>query len=157
MKKLFLFLLMLSFSTALIFTGCDTRDDDMEDRMEEIDETRVEQDRKVFFVRDREYTYNDRDQYRIDLREAQREIDREIERLEARAANAEDDAKEEYNEAIEDLRERRNDLDNRLERLGKVTEEEWNEFRSDVSSWFDDLEREYNEVLRKMRTDDDRY
>lgn len=159
MKKSLFYLFVLMISAAFAFTGCDTREDDAEDRLEEMEEEAAVEpvnDDKVFYVRDRDYTYAEREEWRANVNNAQAELDREIERLEAEAANAEGEAKEEYNEAIADLREKKNELNESLDRYGKVTEAEWNEFKSDVNSWFDDLEKDYNQTLNDLKTDDGR-
>ena len=114
MNKSFFYLLIFLLSALFAFTGCDTRDDEMNemDRMEGQNETMMEDtdDRKVFLVRDRDYTYDERNEWRTNIDNAVNEIDREIQRLEAEAANAEGEAKEQYNQAIADLRERKNEL-----------------------------------------------
>jgi DNA repair exonuclease SbcCD ATPase subunit len=159
MKKSLFFIAIVSFVFSLVLMSCQTRDDrgtyddtTFRDRDGVTMDTR-DTERRVFLVRDRDYTYEERDQYRQDIQQARNEIDNEIQRLERQSADAPAEARDGYNDAIAELRDKRQELDRELNRMNNVTEDNWEEFKSDMNEWFSDLEDDYNRRVNDLRDD----
>jgi dsDNA-specific endonuclease/ATPase MutS2/predicted small secreted protein len=160
MKKTLLFPLLMAAMLSFVFTACDTRQGDRDDATTEERGTdtytpgtedntgmRTETEREfMFFDDEKEYTYENRDEFRQDVQAARTKLDQEINRLETQSANVSSDAREEYREKINDLKETRDELDKDMKGFNRATADNWEEFESEVKSSWNDVEDTFKDV-----------
>lgn len=93
-----------------------------------------------------------RDVYRqqVDLRLAK--LDSTIQVLEERVENARGRTKQEYEAQLAELRRERDEFNTRLNNLQNATADTWNDTRNSIDTALSNLEREYNQALEAMQT-----
>jgi predicted small secreted protein len=95
----------------------------------------------------------ERDEYRQTARARYDQLDRQINEMEADMKRGGARVNAETREAYNDLRRQRDELGRQIDRMGDATESTWNDFKRGVDSAMNDLERGYNNLLERMRTD----
>lgn len=88
--------------------------------------------------------------YRADIDVRTMEIDEAIESLEAKAANAGEEMREEYNEMIAELREERMEISNSIDAMQAETAEEFNEMKMEMDEELDELDRSIDRAQLAM-------
>ena len=157
MKKQMFLPLVLALLLSFMFVACnnDRTDETMHDTGT-MEDMRADDGTQVTFWDDgREYTYAEREEYRNSLDEAVDRLDKQIERLEDRADNATGENKQMLEQRIDQLKERRTNIENRLNDWANITEEEWENFKSDINTTWNDIQNSYNEVVRDLDLDSD--
>jgi peptidoglycan hydrolase CwlO-like protein len=164
MKKTFLFQLFVVAVLALGLMACDTRQDRdvrTDDRGTDTytpgtgTDLRTDRDRDFYFFDDnRDYTYQERNQFRQDVQEARNRLDQEITRLENQLNNVDADRREDHRENINDLKRERDELDMEMKAFERTTEDNWEEFRDNVQSAWSDVEDTYRDVRDDIYDDD---
>ncbi len=130
--KLF-FLLALAFS----ITACDG---DGNDRMENTEEAMEDATNDVA-----DAFRSDQEELEAELEQSRREVNEEIEELEANLENASADAKAEMEEELAELRTWSSELDQKLQKLGSVAQDGWNDFKGDVNTTLEEIDRELSD------------
>jgi len=80
-----------------------------------------------------------------------REIDAEIERLKARAANKQIDTKNSVREKIDSIKENRKAVENKLNELNQKGEDAWSELRTGINNSWDELKSSVDEAVEKFK------
>jgi peptidoglycan hydrolase CwlO-like protein len=162
MKKTFLIQFFVIAILALGLVACDTRQDrdvTTDDRGTDTYtpgtgtdmETRTETQRDYYFFDDsRDYTYAERNEFRQDIQESRNQLDQEITRLESELDNVSADQREEHREKINELKDKRDKLDAEIKGFDRTTEDNWDEFKDNVTSAWNDVEDSYEEVTDDM-------
>jgi hypothetical protein len=126
----------------VLLAGCNT------------DRTAANRDAAAERAGDTAYNWErERDEYRQTARARYDQLDRQINEMEADMKSAGNRVDAETRESYNDLRRQRDELGRQMDRMGDATEATWNDFKRGVDGAMDDLERGYNNVLEKMRTD----
>lgn len=76
----------------------------------------------------------ERNEYRENVKKAIDEIFDQIEALRAKADNASDKVREEYNEKIKELEMLRNQMESKLDELAHAADNKWEEVKDTVNS-----------------------
>ena len=161
-------LLIVLFSTAILFfassCGRDVdesgKDDEMtyENRDEGMGDQTVIEDKNQFWTTDRDYTFEQRSEFRNDVNAAIERLDNKINDLEQHSANATGDTKEWYKDRIAELKDHRSEIQEDLQDFAKITADNWDSFKSGITSTWNDIEDSYSEMARDDRMmDDQRY
>lgn len=162
-------LLIILFSSAILFfTGSCGREaddasneDDMsyENRDQGIgDQQTTMQAENQFWTSNRDYTFDQRNEFRDDVNSAIDRLNSKITDLEESAASATGDTKEWYNDRVAELKDQRSEIQKELEDFEKVTADNWDSFKSGITSTWNDIEDSYSEMARDDRMmDDQRY
>lgn len=90
------------------------------------------------------------EQYKHDMREAVRNIDRDIEKLETRAESLSGDARAQVEDTIEQLRNQRDAFVDRLEQARADTADAWQDIRSGLDRAWNDLEQAGRNALDRF-------
>ncbi|RPI72810.1 MAG: hypothetical protein EHM47_07440 [Ignavibacteriales bacterium] len=160
------FIISLLFTAMLFFiTSCgqnadDTDDITLEDRDDVLeDQTMMQDHENEFWTVDRDYTYDQRSEFRNDLNSAIERLDNRINKLETHAANTTGDTKDWYNDRIEELKEHRAEIQEDLNEFNDVKEDNWDDFKSGIVSGWNDIEDSWDEMVRddRMILEDERY
>jgi len=80
-----------------------------------------------------------------------RQLDAELEKMEAKAREVAADAKIEWRRRIDDLRARRNDVDGQLQDLEKTGEDAWGDLRTGFESAWADLSDAFDKAKARFR------
>jgi peptidoglycan hydrolase CwlO-like protein len=147
-RKIFLWASLVMVPLLVVSCGDTSRDDERLGETGTADE--YMEDDNVFWTSDRDYTYEDRDQFREDVNEAVTKLDNEIQNLQQEADQAGEDAKQMYNERISELKSHRDNLNSKMNDFASVTEENWEDFKSGISSTWDDIENSYDQMARDI-------
>jgi hypothetical protein len=178
MKKTFFIQLFVVAVLALGLMACDTRQDrdrTMDDRGTDTytpgtgtdTRTGFGTDRDFYFYDDsRDYSYAERNQFRQDIQEAKNRLDQEITRLESHIAGTPDqrttddrtitidpDRREDYTERLNELKTERDRLDAEMRGFNRVTEDNWDDFKSNVESAWSDVESTYEDLRSDLGDD----
>jgi peptidoglycan hydrolase CwlO-like protein len=158
MKKTLLIRMFLVAIISMAFVACDTRQDrtdDMDNRGTdtytpgERDNTGITTETErdyMFFDDSRDYTYEERNQFRQDVQEARNRLDQEISRLESQGQNLAADEREDHREKINDLKEKRDELDKEMKGFNRATADNWDDFQDKVQSAWSDVEDSFKDV-----------
>jgi peptidoglycan hydrolase CwlO-like protein len=165
MKRTFLFQLFVVAVLALGLMACDTRQDRdtmRDDRGTDTytpgtgtdlgTDTRTDRD-FYFFDDSRDYTYEERNQFRQDVQESRNRLDQEISRIETQINNVPADDRESYREKINDLKEKRDELDKEMKAFNRTTADNWDDFQSEVQSAWSDVEGSYEDIRDDLHND----
>lgn len=95
------------------------------------------------------YTFQQKDKYEAELREAADGVDDRIDQLEADAKDAGAEAKKKIQARIAELRKRRGALNDRLSKVGAATADAWDEFKAGVGDAGSELEKAIGELFKK--------
>jgi len=166
MKRQRIFSLILSIVLSLTLLACNTdRTEENTDDTSNIDKPAINDNtgdvvtddgtRVTFWNTDRDYTYTERDAYKEELQAAVDRLDKQIDMLEDRADNATGETKQNLEKRIDQLKEHRTNIENKINDWANITESEWDGFKSDVKTAWNDIQNSYNEVVRDITTDDE--
>jgi hypothetical protein len=97
---------------------------------------------------------DDRSELRQRTDSAIARTERAIEDLERRAAEAGDDSRAMYDEAIAELREARDATKRAYDRAAAASSETWEDTKRETSELLDAMQRSYNEALEKLKSDE---
>jgi peptidoglycan hydrolase CwlO-like protein len=159
-KWLSFFLVVLA---VMLLTGCDTRRDDttMDDRTVTKDnnterdrtgtdmETGTDADRDkdiVLFEDNRDYTYTQRDQFKIDVDRAMDRIDNHIDVIEDKIDEQTGAMKDSYNSRLDAVKEKRDNLEKRMDDFDKTMDNNWNQFKSTFRTAWIDLKNDVDKL-----------
>lgn len=92
-------------------------------------------------------------QMQKELQDTKSNINAEIAKLEASLENASDDAKESINAQLNQLKSWSADVDNQMNKLANATAENWNDVKTELSSWGDSMKKGWNSFLESMKAD----
>jgi peptidoglycan hydrolase CwlO-like protein len=172
MKKTFFIQLFVVAVLALGLMACDTRQDrdvTMDDRGTDTytpgtgTDTRtgtgLRTDRDFYFFDDsRDYSYEERNQFRQDVQESKNRLDQEISRLESHigtTATTDPDTRDDHQEKFNELRTNRDRLEAEMRGFNRATNDNWDDFRSNVQSAWNDVEDSYEDLLNEIDDDTD--
>jgi chromosome segregation ATPase len=158
MKRTFLGHLFIVIVLALGLVACDTRQDQDDVTIDRDAERGIENETDTYTARDyyffddsRDYTYDERNEFREDLVEARNKLDMEITRLEAEMDNVNAETRDEYKDHVDNLKEERDELDQKINEIDGTTEDNWEEFKDGVKSTWNDIEDGYKEIRDDVR------
>jgi|SRR5690554_638676 len=164
MKKHKIFIGLLFTAMLFFITSCGRQADDpmQEDELgydnreipEQQDQT-MQTDENEFWTAERNYSYEERDEFRSEVNASIERLDNKISELESHAANVTGDTKQWYNDRIEELREQRSEIEQKLQEFDSVNEEDWDSFRSDIVSAWDDIEDSWDQMAQDDRMQQD--
>jgi len=89
----------------------------------------------------KEYTYDHRNEFRADMERAIDKMEARLQELRAKAASGSAKAKEETRELIDDVEARLPEMRKNLAEAGDATKDGWNDFKRKFQQTFDDLGR----------------
>src|SRR3972149_10578733 len=142
-RKIFLFISLFVISFLIISCTETSRED------ERLGETGMEEDfmeeESVFWTSDRNYAFEEKDQFQQDVNEAISKLDEEIQNLQQEANQSTEETKQMYNERISELKTYRDNLNSKMKDIDAVTEEIWENFKSEITSAWDDIENSYDQ------------
>jgi hypothetical protein len=157
-------LVILLFAAMLFFVGSCGRSAD--DASEQDDMTNDETDlgmqdqttiqENQFWTYNRDYTFDQRNEFRDDVNAAVERLNDKITDLEESAATATVDTKEWYNDRIEELKDQRTEIQNEMQKFNKLTADNWNSFKSAITSTWNDIEHSWNQMVQDDRMQGDR-
>jgi len=116
---------------------------------------RMDDDKNDFWDEDRDFSYDQRAEYRTEVNRSMEKLDAEIARLESRAENASADTKEDINERITELKDRRDAIQNRMNTFADVQEDKWEDFKDGINDAWTDVEDSYDKIVRDLGDDED--
>ncbi len=159
-------LIILFFTAILFFVGsCGRSADDasQEDEMtnEEKDQGMNDQQTNMqeenqFWTANRDYTFDQRTEFREDVNAAHDRLNNKIIDLEETGANAVGDTKEWYNDRIAELKEHRSEIQKEIKNFDKVTAENWDSFKSGITSTWNDIEQSWSQMAEDERMQGDK-
>lgn len=160
------FSLVALFSAAMLFfaISCGQRDTDDPSRLGEEEmgdqpQTQMEDqtmEENKFWTTDRDYTFEQKDQFKEDVETALAKLDSEIMALETEAQNATGETKEFYNEKINELKDQSTEIKSEMNEFANVNEENWEDFKDGIASTWTDVENSYEQLARETRTEQDK-
>jgi peptidoglycan hydrolase CwlO-like protein len=163
MKRSIWFSFMIAIVAVFTLAACETRRDDttVDDRTVITDDNMTRDGRDIGTDRDfelfednRDYTYDQREDFKRDVERAIDRLDERIDRLEDRADDAEGQEKQMYERRINELKAQRDRLENEIDRIDDVDENTWNDFKSGVKSAWTDVKNTWNEATDELKFDD---
>jgi peptidoglycan hydrolase CwlO-like protein len=166
MKRSIWFSFMIAIVAVFILAACETRRDDttVDDRTVITDDNMNRDNRDIGTDRDfeifednRNYTYDQRDDFKRDVERAIDRLDERIDRLEDRADDAEGQEKQMYDRRISELKAQRDRLENEVDRIDDADENTWEDVKSGVKSAWTDVKRTWNEATNELKYDDNEY
>ncbi len=113
------------------------------------DQTTIHQNQ--FWISDRDYTFDQRNDFRDDVNAAIDRLNNKINTLEEKASNTAGDIKEWYNDRISELKDQRAEIQKDMQNFRSVTADKWNDFKADISSAWNDIEDSYNKMVQDDR------
>lgn len=128
-----LFALLLSFGLAACGSESNDTMDDAEDSVENAANDFADNFR------------SDKEEMRAEIDRAREEVNEEIEELESNLENASEDARAEIQKEIDELEAWSNDLDQKFQNLGNVAKDGWNDFKTNVNSTLEEIDRELSD------------
>jgi gas vesicle protein len=155
MKSTKLISLFLGIALIVTLAACEQRTDDT--RYDDGDDVVIQNNMRdtdtsnYFWTYDRDYTYEQREEFRRDVEQAKAKLNQEITRLENEARTAPEDKQEWYNDQIAELKEKRDDLDEEWGDYNNTTADTWDDFKSSVQSVWEDIEDSWQDVKDEMR------
>jgi hypothetical protein len=160
-------LLIILFSAAILFfaASCGRDADDanneddisLENRDGIDDQQTTLQYENQFWTSHRDYTFDQRTEFRDDVNTALNRLNRKITDLEETAANAAGDTKEWYNNRIADLKDQRSEIQKDLDAFNKVTADSWDDFKSGITSTWKDIENSWSQMVQEELKGDQSY
>ncbi|WP_394752324.1 hypothetical protein [Crenothrix sp.] len=96
-----------------------------------------------------EKTAMTKDEAQVKLEETTTGLQSDIDRLQARAAEATDDIKAELDEQIENLKVQFSEVQAKFETVKDATEESWEELKADIESMWDSASAEIKEEIEE--------
>lgn len=151
MKSTKLISLILGMALIVTLAACEQRTE--ETRYDDTDVVVHDNMRDTtyhFWTYDRDYTYEQREEFKRDVEQAKAKLNQEITRLENEAKTASDDRKDWYEDQIADLKEKRDDLDEEWKDYNNTTADTWDDFKSSVKSVWEDIEDSWEDVKEDM-------
>jgi hypothetical protein len=154
----------LFFTAILFFVGsCGRSADDAskEDEMtnEEKDQGMGDQQTTMqenqFWTSDRDYTFDQRTEFRDDVNAALDRLNNKIIDLEESVASAAGDTKEWYNDRIAELKDHRSEIQKDMKNFEKTTADNWDSFKSGITTHWNDVEHSYSEMAQDERMQGD--
>jgi hypothetical protein len=165
MKSYGSLVMLFGISILFLFTSCGrqaddtTTDDDVtidqRDGVTDNTITNDTEDENHFWTTDREYTYDQRNEFRSDVNSALDRLNARINELEQRAANSTDDTKEWYNERVDELKEKRAEIQKDMRDFDNTKEDDWEDFRGSITSAWEDIESSWDQMARDDRMQED--
>ena len=154
------FFLILFFTTILFFiSSCGREADDttMDDEMtsENISDQTIT-DENDFWTYERDYTFEQRNQFREDVNAAVVRLNEKINELAVHAANASGDTKVWYNDRIEELKEQRSEIENNMQNFDNITANAWNDFKTGITTAWNEIEESWNQIASDDRLNKDK-
>ncbi|MFO7446823.1 MAG: hypothetical protein R6W90_10680 [Ignavibacteriaceae bacterium] len=156
-KKMFFSLVVAAlFAIGLSACGDNRTPDDTMDGTGMNDNTMMQDEgtQVTFWDENTDFTYTDREQYRESLNAAVDKLDDQIDRLEDRADNATGENKQMIEQRIDQLKERRSQIENRLNDWANITEDEWENFKSDINTAWNDVQDSFDQIARDLDLND---
>jgi ElaB/YqjD/DUF883 family membrane-anchored ribosome-binding protein len=98
-------------------------------------------DGRLTYYEKKEYTYDHRTEFRADMERAVDKLEARLQELRARADRAGDKARADTRELIDDVEARLPELRRNLAEAGDATKEGWQDFKRKFQQTFDDLGR----------------
>jgi len=77
-------------------------------------------------------------------------LDKRIDKLQERAAEASGEAKQKMEETLEDLKKQRKELADRLDKLADQSGEAWNDLKQGISKGYEDLQRSVDDAMKEF-------
>jgi len=147
-RKIFLFVsLVIPF---LIISCSETSRED-----ERMGETGMGEE-NVFWTSDRDYIFEEKNDFKNDVDESLAKLDEEIQNLQQDADQATSETKQIYTERIAELKTHRDHINGKIKDVAAVTEDNWEDFKSEITSAWDDIENSYNQIAREIEEDKDK-
>lgn len=97
-------------------------------------------------------TYDERVDFSNSIASMATSIDNNIDALGEKTGTLSEEAKESWNNGMENLREARDDLNEKLENLGDATADTWDEAREEVSDAWTRVELAYNNLKQDVNS-----
>ncbi len=84
---------------------------------------------------------SEQEELQADLRDAKQEVGQELEDLRGQLANASGEAQANIEKEIEQLEAWSQDLDQKMQKLGETTQDNWAQFKTDVEKTLSEIEQ----------------
>jgi hypothetical protein len=89
----------------------------------------------------KEYTYEQKEQFKIDVENAEKKLNNKIDELRKKASVSSGNAKENYNDGVQRLVEEREFLNKKMSDFNDINNENWNHFKSGVNFAWKDIDK----------------
>ena len=155
-RKIFLFAALLVIPFLVFSCGESSRDDERFGETDMPGEEEAMGEENTFWTSDRDYAFEEKDQFKQDVDEALVKLDGEIQTMEQNASEATSKTKQWYNEQIANLKTHRDHINNKLAEFANVTEENWEDFKGEIVSAWDDIENSWDQMAREIEEDKDK-
>ncbi len=148
---LFLFLM------SIVFVSCGN-DNGKQETVDNEDKTPVvtnndinRTDRTHFFVINKDYSFDEKDDYKNQLNKGITDIDNEINKLQGEAEKVKGDTKKRYHELISDLKDKKEILKEQSAKVDDQTKESWVRFKSNVNNTWNELENDWDKMMTDIK------
>jgi uncharacterized coiled-coil DUF342 family protein len=148
-RKIFLFASLFVIPLLIISCSETSRED------ERLGETGMENE-NVFWPSDRDYVFEEKNQFEQDVNEGISKLDDEIQNLQQEADLSTEQTKQMYNERISELKTYRDNLNSKIKDIAAVTEENWEDFKTEITSVWNDVENSYDQMAREIEDNKDK-
>lgn len=160
-KLSYLFILLFS---VIFLAACETRRDDRtlnNDPGYNKDRTTTNTDnvekweptQKRFYNDNKNYTYEQREEWKADMEKRKDELDKEIDKVEKLEDNSTGAREKLYEARIADLKEKRDKLDEQIDKYDDTSAKNWNKFKSGVKSAWNDVEVSWNKLVKDIKSE----
>lgn len=112
-------------------------------------------DENNFWTYDRDYTYDQKTEFREDVNASLDRLNQRINELETKAQNSTGDTKEWYNDRAEELKDKRSEIEEDMNDFDSATEETWNDFKSGVTTAWNEIEESWNNIANDERFEEE--
>jgi len=138
MKKNFIYISFFCLLILFLLVSCGTH---TERRSGNKKDSAVNKNISLIWNNTKDYTYEQKEQFKIDVENAKKKLSNKIDELRKQASVSSGNAKENYNDGVQRLVEEREFLNKKMSDFNEITNENWDHFKSGVNFAWKDIEK----------------
>ena len=146
MKKNTIYIMFLSLLISVMLVSCETG---KEKRVDKSSDSASGNSISIIWNNTKNYSFEQKEKFKNDVEKAREKLNNKIDELQKKAGLTTGNAKANYNKGIEKLKEEREVLNKKMSDFNNVTEQNWNDFKSGVTSVWRDIEKTWKNTNEK--------